>query len=177
MSTAFLIGQSDVSLYFNAWNEDGTQADSIVYNTTDLFIGYTREREEEVFVQEGEASQPITLADQDSVHADWGFIRVNRNLYRVDFPDAAFLTGVKFVIPTVEAPGVTFVLAPFCELIAGNPRAGEVTLSSASVDDIVDASITALDGFEADGTTMEINGVPHTVTRHANGYFLTIVAD
>jgi hypothetical protein len=129
MSTVMVTGQTAVSLYFlgirtsTGLARDGTLETAIAYNTTGLTIAYTRERAAQVAFAVGGGTPPVTLANAGVAWTSLGFIHVGGGLYRVDFPDNAFLIGVKFVIPQVYGPADTsFIFVGLVENVGVDPR-------------------------------------------------------
>lgn len=103
-------GATDVSLYVYFVDDDGGTAPG--EPTTGLLFSDIETGGSASYVRQGEARADltlITLASASAVHADGGFILVDNTnmpgLYRVDFPDAAFATGVDFVIVQIVAEG------------------------------------------------------------------------
>ncbi len=141
--TGFAIGQTNVSLYFEGINlTDNSPATGLTVTTIDMH--YTREREEEVI-----DTATSALADQDSAHTDGGIIEISAGLYRADYPDDAFLTGVKFVVPRLIKAGYYFRLVDPTELTGSDPRAGAITdyatsAELATVNDFLDTEITTI---------------------------------
>lgn len=126
--SVFAKGQTNVTLYFRAWNvSDGTPRYDVAFDDTGLEIVYVREREDDVAAAEGGSPAPVSLAAANSAHTDWGIRRVVDNLYRVDFPDTMCEVGdAKYVLPLVLLDGVAFVLEPTTDLTALDPRDSEI---------------------------------------------------
>jgi hypothetical protein len=129
MSTVMVSGQTSVSLYFEAIRtstglpRDGTLETAIAFNTAGLSINYVRERAAMVSALVGSGTPPVTLASASAAWAAWGFIHVGQGLYRVDYENAAFLTGVKFMIPTVTGPSdTTFIFVGLVDNAGTDPR-------------------------------------------------------
>ena len=123
--TAYPAGQSDVTTYWHAYNNTtGAKRTDIVYNTTSLTLQYVRNRAADVQAVTGGGTAPVTLAADDTAHTDWGFRHIAGGLYRIDWPDAAFLTGVAFVVLDVFGPTDTvFVAAPGpVDILGADPR-------------------------------------------------------
>lgn len=170
-NTAFQAGATERTVYLRALViSTNLPYTAGAYNTAGLTVKYTRT---------GAAAASITLATTtaSAVWTEGGFVHIDAGLYKLDLPDAALAVGPDQVY--ITASGVSDVIWEdvTIELLGGDPRALGVDLSSGALDDIVDASIAALDGFDADSTTMLINGVAHTISRHASGYILTVVTD
>lgn len=92
-------GSADVTTYFVLRKAaDGTELTGAT--VTNIDIGYTRSGADHVAKQDLAA-----LAAPDSAHADNSGIEVDATvcpgLYRIDWPDAAFVAGVREVILTV----------------------------------------------------------------------------
>ena len=150
--TAFPAGQTDVTTYWVAYNNTtGARRTDIVHNTTALNLGYIRNRAAEVIAVTGGGTAPVTLAADNTAHTDWGFRHIGGGVYRVDFPDAAFATGVDFVILDVFGPTDTVFVAVTgqVDILSSNPRtATDATLAAA----VVEAEWTALKSLARTGT-------------------------
>ena len=123
--TAYPVAQTDVTTYWVAFNSTtGARRTDIVFNTTSLTLQYVRNRDTKVQAVTGGSPAPVTLANENTAHADWGFRHIAGGLCRIDWPDAAFLTGVDFVMLDVFGPTDTvFVPAPGgVDLTGANPR-------------------------------------------------------
>ena len=103
MSMRVEINSTNVSTYFQLRNTDGTDATALTITLLDL-----------QYVRSGAApaakADATALAAVDSAHSDNTAIEIDATdqpgLYRVDWPDAAFATGVREVILTVKYTGV-----------------------------------------------------------------------
>lgn len=96
-------GSTDVSTYFVLRdNSDGTEEASLTYESAGLALAYIRNGAAAVDVN----AVTLTVA---GAHADGGFVEVSATyapgLYRVDWPDAAFASGVRDVTLVVQATG------------------------------------------------------------------------
>lgn len=136
------------------------------YNTAGITAKYRRHG--------ANAEATITLATQtvSGAHSDGGFVHVSGGRYRLDLPDAAIAAGADYVDVWVYGISDVFFSTARVDITATDPRAA--ALSAA---DIVDAEITALDGFTTDGTSMDLNGVSHTITRATLSAIASITAD
>lgn len=90
-------GQTDVTVYFHLRDDDnGFSKTGLVYNSTGAIASYVRTRATRT------AISLATLAAANSAHSDGGFKEVDgtnaKGLYRLDVPDAAFVSGVDEVI-------------------------------------------------------------------------------
>jgi len=123
--TAYPTGQTDVTTYWHAFNSTtGAKRTDIVFNTTSLTVQYVRNRTTKVQAVTGGGTAPVTLANEDTAHADWGFRHIAGGLYRVDWPDAAFVAGLDFVVLDVFGPTDTVFVAASgaLDIMAANPR-------------------------------------------------------
>ncbi|MDX1409196.1 MAG: hypothetical protein R3330_13710, partial [Saprospiraceae bacterium] len=92
-------------MYFHLRDSaDGTSKTGLLYNSSGAVASYVRN---------GAARSAITLAtlaSASAAHADGGFIEVDgtnaKGLYRLDVPDAAFLTGVDSLVVHIGFTGV-----------------------------------------------------------------------
>lgn len=85
-------GATNVSVYLRIVdNTDGTPELSVVWNTSGIDLWYFRE---------GAVHSSITEATttEGAAHTDGGFIHISDGVYKLDVPDAAFLTGVDTVV-------------------------------------------------------------------------------
>ena len=144
--TAYPVAQTDVTTYWVAFNSTtGARRTDIVFNTTSLTLQYVRNRDTKVQAVTGGSPAPVTLANENTAHADWGFRHIAGGLCRIDWPDAAFLTGVDFVMLDVFGPTDTvFVPAPGgIDLTGANPRSAttDAAVVSIAADAITAASI------------------------------------
>jgi hypothetical protein len=133
--SAFSLGQTDVTVYFRAYNTDGTEKTDAAHNTSGLSMGFIRERAAEVSATVGGTPAPVSLAADDTAHTDWGFRNIVGNYYRADFPDAmAEAAGApKFVIPYVRLSGCTFVVVQPEDLLGANPRSASADANVVSM--------------------------------------------
>lgn len=111
----------------------------------------------------------ITLASASAAHADGGFILVNDTnmpgLYRCDYPDAAFATGIdQVMLQIVVASGKNAVASPiFVEItdvdLRDNVRGGMTALPNAAADAAGGLPISDAGGLDLDDlpTTAEFN--------------------
>lgn len=97
-------GSTDVTTYFKLRNEDGTPATAITI--TDLDLQYTRSGASPTAKVDATA-----LGAANSAHSDNTAFEIDATdqpgIYRVDWPDAAFASGVREVILTVKGPAGT----------------------------------------------------------------------
>jgi len=111
----------------------------------------------------------ITLASASATHADGGFILVDDTnmpgLYRCDYPDAAFATGVDQVfLQIVVASGKNAVAAPILVDITDvdlrdSVRAGLTALPNAAADAAGGLPISDAGGLDLDTQLAETNEV------------------
>lgn len=87
----------------------GVPETGVVFNTTGLDLWYRRELAASTDIAE------VTLAALTTAHTDGGFLHINDGWYRVDWPDAAFASGVTGVQFGGTVTGMV-VLAPYVEL-------------------------------------------------------------
>ena len=135
--TAYPVAQTDVTTYWVAFNSTtGARRTDIVFNTTSLTLQYVRNRDTKVQAVTGGSPAPVTLANENTAHADWGFRHIAGGLCRIDWPDAAFLTGVDFVMMDVFGPTDTvFVPAPGgIDLTTSNPRSAALTAADVNAE-------------------------------------------
>ncbi len=98
-------GSTDITVYFHLRDSsDGTSKTGLLYSSAGAVASYVRN---------GAARTAITLAtlaSASAAHSDGGFILVDdtnaKGLYRLDIPDAAFLTGVDGVVIHIGFTGV-----------------------------------------------------------------------
>jgi hypothetical protein len=135
MSGAVKKDSTDVSRYIMLRDSsDGTPETG--YTITNLDLQYTRERSTPAAKVDATA-----LAATNSAHADNKAIEIDSTsspgLYRVDWPDAAFATGVDKVILVVSGTGL-------------DPAVEEVPLVGYDPEDSVRLGLTALPNAAAD---------------------------
>ena len=161
-NTAVAAGATDVSVILRAFDvTTGAAKTDLVYDTTDLAISYKRGATgTTTTAQEGEATEPVTLASETTAHADWGFLHLESGAYRVDLPDAAFATGSPtppWVLITAEVVGDADVLftAAFVDLTGSDPRAAAVTTTTIAdeVQTRTIAAVTTVNGLAANTVT------------------------
>ena len=115
MKTAEAIGVTDIRLYVKAVDANGDYTGGS-HATGGLTVRYIRD---------GGPLVPVSPVSQtvNGAHTDGGFCHCAGGLYRLDAPDAAFLTGARFVIFLIY--GVTGVVFDIyvVELIGSPPRA------------------------------------------------------
>jgi len=120
-------GATDVTTYFQMRTTAG--ADGTALTITDFDLSYTRTGASTAVKVDATA-----LAAADAAHADNKMIEVDATdcpgLYRVDWPDAAFATGVREVILTVKHASC------FTESVRV-----EIDGAQAAIDEAVDGSI------------------------------------
>lgn len=172
MATAWQVDGADVTTYWYAFNNDNTPKTDITHTTVDLVVGYVRNRSAETIASVGGSPAIVALAADDTVHTDWGVRTIYNNILRVDFPDAMTATGSDFTIPFVRLTNCFFVRASVDDILGSDPRAASLTSA-----EIIAAEIASLDGLAAAPTTLNINGVAHTITRNAQGWIASITAD
>lgn len=90
-----MVGSTDKTLYFHIRKKsDGTPLTGLVFNSTNLQSYYQRDLAAPVQI-------PLVTQTVTGVHTDGGFVEVDAintpGLYRLDVPDAAFITGVDCV--------------------------------------------------------------------------------
>lgn len=145
--TAYVKGQASVSTYWHAYNNTtGAKRTDIVYNTASLTMQYVRNRAAAVSAVTGGGTAPVTLAADTTAHTAWGFRHVGGGLYRADWPDAAFLTGVDFVVLDIYGPTDTvFAPAPGpIDLTGADPRSATVDVGTLAANSVT-ASALATD--------------------------------
>jgi hypothetical protein len=133
-----LAGSTDVTTYFKLkLLADGSPADALVI--TDLDLQYVRSGVAPVAKVDATA-----LAATDSAHADNKAIAVDATdqpgLYRVDWPDAAFVAGVREVILTVKHTdiGSEDLRVNLTPVPANVMQIGSSTQSQADLKDLAD---------------------------------------
>lgn len=110
---------------------DGTPETGVVAATAGLDIWYRREGAAKVSLTESD------LAALTTAHTDGGLLHISDGEYRVDFPDAAFATGVNYVDVGWGATGMV-------------GYGGRVRLVNVDLEDAVRAGLTALPNAAAD---------------------------
>jgi hypothetical protein len=149
--TAYPAGQTDVTTYWHAYNNTtGAKRTDIVFNTTTLTLQYVRNRAADVQAVTGGGTAPVTLAADDTAHTDWGFRHIAGGLYRIDWPDAAFLTGVGFVVLDVFGPTDTvFVAAPGpVDILGADPRSATADADAKKINTVtIQGAGTTADPF------------------------------
>jgi hypothetical protein len=157
--TAYPSGQTDVTTYWIAYNNTtGARRTDIVFNTTSLTIQHIRNRTAEAQAVTGGGTAPVTLAADDTAHTDWGFRHIAGGVYRVDFPDAAFATGVDFVILDVFGPTDTvFAACPgSIDILGANPRAARI---AADMERIAGQTVNASGAVTFPGTVASTTNI------------------
>ena len=149
MSTAYQANSTDITTYWLCLVASTGLPDStgIAYNATGLTVQYNRIRAAAVSAVTGGGTAPVTLAAANTAHTDWGFLHIGGGVHRVDYPDAAFASGVVGVILAVfGVTDRTFVLLPMIDLVGSDPRVAAVTdVSIANA--VVEAEIDALETY------------------------------
>ena len=120
------------------------------------------------YARQGAARVAITLATLGSAsvaHSDGGFILVDDTnmpgLYRLDVPDAAFLTGVDQLVVQID-PGAARVCAPVLVDVTDvdlrdSVRAGMTALPNAAADAAAGLPISDLGGLDLDAILADTN--------------------
>jgi hypothetical protein len=149
-------GSTNVSVYFYIVQDaSGTSPGEPV---TGLLFSDIETGGSASYVRQGAARTDltlVTLASASAAHTDGGFILVDDTnmpgLYRCDFPDAAFATGVDQVfLSLVVASGKNAVAAPIIvEITDFDLRTANVTLAAATHTGAVIPTVTTLTGHTA----------------------------
>lgn len=188
MAAPFLLGQTDVTVYFRAYlTSDGSEKTDVAFNTSGFAFGYVRERQAEVEAVVGGGTAPVTLAADDTAHTDWGWRNVVGNLYRADYPDtmAASSGSPKFVIPYARLSGTTFVQVDPNDLAGSDPRAAATTTTQIR-DAVLNwepytgyslARLLRAMGIVLRGTASGLAGTSATYTAPAGGATVTATVD
>ena len=174
--TVFPVGQQDVTTYWIAYNNTtGARRTDITHSTAGLTLAFTRIREADVTAVVGGSPAPVSLAADNSAHADWGVRHVGGGKLRIDWPDAAFVTGVDSVVLDVYGPADTvFVPAGgLVDLPLSNPRAAGLTAAAVATA-VNDDAIDRFDGFTSGETTLSISSVVFTIIRNVKGYITSM---
>ncbi len=154
-------GSTNVSVYFYIVGDAGhaTPGEPV----TGLLFSDIETGGSASYVRQGAARTDltlVTLASASAAHTDGGFILVDDTnmpgLYRCDFPDAAFATGVDQVfLQIVVAAANNAVAAPILVDITG-----AVTIDSTSVDLIWNRNLAAHQTALSAGRALSLGGVP-----------------
>ena len=163
-------GKTSVSIYVYFVDDDGGTAPG--EPTTGLLFSDIDTGGSASYVRQGAARVDltlITLASASAAHADGGFILVDDTnmpgLYRVDFPNAAFATGVDQVfIHLVAASGKNTVMRPVAIDITDVDlrdavRAGMTALPNAAADAAGGLTISDLGGLDLDAMNTNMNDI------------------
>lgn len=110
---------------------DGTPETGVVFNTAGIDLWYRREGAVSTDITEA------TLAALTTAHTDGGFLHINDGYYRLDVPDAAFVTGVDGVQIGGTVTGMV-VFGPYIQIVMldifDDIRAGLLALPNANAD-------------------------------------------
>lgn len=142
-------GSTDVSVYVNLVDSAaGTPETGLTI--TNIDATYTRALAAAV------KNDLTALAAVTTAHTDNKGIEIDATnapgLYRIDFPDAAFATGVPWVILSVTCSGCAPVHI-FCQLEPVPADMTHVNGTAASIlAGAVDANVTSINGTTVDGT-------------------------
>jgi len=99
------MNQQDVSLPIRVLDDsDGTPYTSMNAATSGQEIWYQRGLLAAAVADGGSADDLSAITD---AHDDWNFLHSREGVYRVDFPDAAFLEGEGYAICSINATGYT----------------------------------------------------------------------
>ena len=136
MARAFATDTTNPTTYWVALNADGDYAGAtLTATTTGLEIGYVPNRDLPVVATISGTPAPVALAGAASNYLAWGFVQVNRNIYRVDMPVAfANAEGPRF--PFVRIVGSAIVFRQFepVAIIGSDPYAGAADSSAIAAD-------------------------------------------
>lgn len=117
MTRQILKGSTNVSVeIYIIDSTDGTPELSVVFNTSGIDLNYRRDLAAVVSITEADLATPA-LTDP---HLDGGFLHVANGRYRLDVPDAAFLTGVSQVTIGGTVTGMV-VLPTTIQLVSFDP--------------------------------------------------------
>ncbi len=163
-------GSTNVSVYFYIVQD--ASATSPGEPVTGLLFSDIETGGSASYVRQGAARTDltlITLASASATHADGGFILVDDTnmpgLYRCDYPDAAFATGVdQVMLQIVVASGKNAVASPiFVEItdvdLRDGVRGGMTALPNAAADAAGGLPISDLGGLDLDAKLANTNEV------------------
>lgn len=129
-NTAVAGGATDVSVILRAFDTTtGAAKTDVTDATSGLELRYKRGATGSVTTV-SPASQTSTGA-----HTDGGIVHLHGGLYRLDLPDAAFATGVPWVVVSAAGVADCVFTAAFVEIMGSDPRAAAI--STADVADAV----------------------------------------
>lgn len=159
------VGSVDVTTYF-AFRFTATGLDATALNPTDFDLTYVRSGAASVAKVDATA-----LASAGAAHADNAAIEVHatnqKGLYRVDWPDAAFVAGVREVILTVQV-ATAFTEHKSITLLADPATAAAQTTAQ--------TSLTAIQGYldtEIAAILAKTNLIPATPASTGDAMTLT----
>ena len=161
----FVPDSTNNSIYFQLLSEiTGLPLTGVAYDDAGAAASYTRP---------GSAHATITLATLASAgaaHSDGGFIEVSSTsapgLYRLDVPDAAFATGVTYVIVSLKFDGV-IASSTECDLFAST--ALDAAERNRIADHVWRRNNTNIEA-SSDGDTLDGQSPYGAVARLSNGY-------
>ncbi len=173
-------GKTNVSVYVYFVDDDGGTAPG--EPTTGLLFSDIQTGGSASYVRQGAARVGltlITLASASATHADGGFILVDDTnmpgLYRVDFPDAAFVTGADQVfIHLFAASGKNTVMRPVAIDITDVDlrdavRGGMTALPNAAADAAGGLTISDAGGLDLDAQDTNINDIETDLANATDG--------
>lgn len=182
MSTAYQANSTDVTTYWLAIVASTGLPDStgVAFNATGLRLQYNRIRTAATAAVTGSSPAPVSLANDNTAHTDWGFRHIGGGVHRVDWPDAAFAAGSEGVI--LQVSGVadrTFVLLPMVDLTGSDPRAAAASTSSIA-DAVNDDAITRIGTITRGGTngnsTLTVDGTTFNITTNTDAAPITTIS-
>lgn len=141
-------------------SSDGTPELSVVFNSSGIDLNYRRDGAVVVGIDEAVLTTPL-LTDS---HEDGGFLAVANGRYRLDVPDAAFLTGASQV--TIGGTVTGMVVLPITiQLVNFDPddgvRMGLTALPDAAADGVLGLPISDAGGLDMDGIKAVIDLLPN----------------
>lgn len=163
-------GKTNVSVYVYFVDDDGGTAPG--EPTTGLLFSNIETGGSASYCRQGAARTDftlVTLASASAAHTDGGFILVDDTnmpgLYRLDLPDAAFVTGVdQVIVHLVAAAGNNTIMRPLAIDITNVDlrdavRGGMTALPNANADAAGGLPISDLGGLDLDAMNTNINDI------------------
>jgi len=158
-------GDTDITVYFHLKNDsDSKSKTGLTFESAGAVASYIRTRGLRT------AITLATLASANATHSDGGFIEVDgtnaKGLYRLDVPDAAFVTGVDEVIIHI---GFTDVFEDSLAVVLVDEQVGSGALSCTWTQK--DEDENTMDNVQVWITTDEVgaNVIAGTLLTNASG--------
>lgn len=176
MTRAIDKGTTDITEYVYIQRDDGTDYTGLVYNTASLACYYVRT---------GGTASSVSLVTQTvgGAHTDGGFVEVDSTnmpgVYRIDWPDAVFATGVDTAIGVLKGAANMKLVAVKYDLLdvidSSNPISADIqkvlngTTGLTAFSKMIQGGVSAEAASGTLSTTQMTTNLTETTDDHYNG--------